>query len=100
MGTDTLSAGRPPIIQPDYTGIMIPPNIVPLNFFITEAGVEYVVRIHSGSGSIRIPLAPWKQLLAANPGEELVMDVFVKNDSGRWSRFDSVVNRIAPEPMA
>jgi hypothetical protein len=109
MGADIQSIGRSPVIQPDYTGIVIPSNIAPLNFFIKETGIEYFVRIHSragdtikiqsSSGSIQIPGAQWKRLLEVNRGEQLVTDIFVKNESGRWTRFDSVVNRIAQEPM-
>ncbi len=107
--TDVQSVARLPNIQPDYTGIMIPPNIAPLNFFIKESGQRFFVRIHSQkgtpiqiqshSGSIQISMRSWRHLLAENLGQQLFVDVYVKNQEGKWSRFDSVVNTIAQESM-
>jgi Tol biopolymer transport system component len=104
---DIQSEGRPPSIHPEYSGIVIPPNIAPLNFFIQEAGEEFIVRIHSkqgdpirvrsGSGNIQIPMEPWKRLLAENLGQQLILNIFVKNQAGQWTRFDSVINQIAYE---
>ena len=31
-------AGREPVIDPDYSGVTIPPNIAPLNFMIHGEG--------------------------------------------------------------
>ena len=52
------AAGRPPRIDPDYTSLVIPPNIAPMNFRIREDGRDYVVRISSDAGpalEIRCP---------------------------------------------
>ncbi len=105
--TDIQSVGRPASIHPDYSGIIIPPNIAPLNFFIKETGEEFIVRIQSkqgdpiriqsASGNIQIPLKPWKHLLAENLGQQLIVYIFMKNRAGQWTRFDSVVNQIAYE---
>ena len=102
-------AGRQAKIDPDYTGIVIPPNIAPLNFSVKESGDDYFVlirskegepiRIQSSSGKIQISLRAWKRLLAKNLGQQLIMDVFIKNKSGQWIRFDSVVNRIAQDSV-
>ena len=106
---DIRPAGRPPMIEPDYSGIVIPSNIAPLNFSVKESGQEYTARIYSrrgdtiqirsSSGSIRIPADSWKRLLSENIGGELIVDVFIKNQDGEWTCFDSIVNRVAPEPM-
>ena len=63
-----------PRIDPDYTSLVIPPNIAPLNFRIMESGQDYVVRlssenaaaieIHCPDGTCRIPAAGWRKLLA------------------------------------
>jgi hypothetical protein len=105
--TDLPSAGRPPILHPDYSGIVIPPNIAPLNFSIKETGEEFIVRLHSkqgdpiriqsGSGKIQIPIEPWKHLLAENHGQKLILNIFVKSLTGQWTSFNSVVNQIACE---
>ena len=110
------SVGRAARIHPDYYGVVIPANIAPLNFSVQEKGSGYYVKIyskqgpaielHSRSGNILIPQKSWRELLEANRGQEVYFDIFVKRaDSGSssqsaeklWSRFDSVVNRIARE---
>ena len=104
---DSTPAGRPPVIRPDYAGIVIPPNIAPLNFLIEEPGSDYFVeiraaagepvRVRSGSPDVVIPMKPWRRLLAANPGGQLLIDVYVKGSGGRWQRFEPVTNTIARE---
>jgi len=37
---------HPPRIEPDYSDVVIPPNIAPLNFVIQEEGDSYFVVIH------------------------------------------------------
>lgn len=107
--TDIQSTGRLANIEPNYSGIVIPPNIAPLNFSIKESGQEYFVRIQSkqgdpiriqnSSGNIQIPLKLWERMLAENLGQQLIVDIFMKNPTGQWFRFDSIVNRIAQEPI-
>ena len=107
--TDIQSISRLASIEPDYSGIVISPNIAPLNFSIKESGKEYFVlirskqgdpiRIQNSSGNIHIPMESWKRLLAENIGQQLILDIFMKNQAGQWIRFDSVVNRIAQESM-
>jgi hypothetical protein len=109
----TVSEGTPvarvPNISPDYTGLVIPSNIAPLNFRILEKGRAYCVRIHSDKGPaidissktsrIRIPPRKWRSLLGANKGRELFMDVYVKNAEGKWLEFERIVNTIADEDI-
>ena len=100
---------RPPAIHPDYSGIVIPPNIAPLNFLVREQGVQYCVRIHGPkgkqieascrSGKIRIPRRPWRRLLSANIGQQIKIDVLVRNEQGNWRRFQTITNTIAQEPI-
>ncbi|MHC4639369.1 MAG: hypothetical protein ACYTBV_17980, partial [Planctomycetota bacterium] len=98
---------RPAGIYPDYSGIVIPPNIAPLNFMIQEDGSHYYVKIYSKEGpqievvthspKILIPKDTWHQLLKANKGQELHFDVLVLQEKERWSRFDTITNTIAPD---
>ena len=101
--------GRAPQIHPDYSGTVIPANIAPLNFLIQEDGSQYYVKIYSQQGpqieaggrsaKIVIPQRAWRRLLNANAGQQLHFDVSVKDKESRWSRFDTVTNTIAPEPI-
>lgn len=100
---------RIPIIAPDYTSIVIPANIAPINFVVREPGRRYFVRIHAARGrpleissrspEIVIPPRPWRALLQENRGEILLLDVWVRDERGDWQRFRTVSNRIAPEEV-
>jgi hypothetical protein len=99
---------RPPTLHPDYASTVIPPNIAPLNFKIEEPGDRYRVKIHSGTGgpilifsrsaSIEIPIKPWKRLLNANRGKELIVEISVRKD-GEWRCFEALILRIANEKI-
>jgi len=104
-----VTVDRPAKIFPDCGGAVIPPNIAPLNFEIREQGTAYAARISadrgdpievSGRGSaILIPKRPWRDLLAANRGGELRIEIFIKDQSGQWVRPNVVTARIAPEDI-
>ncbi len=104
-----VTVPRPPQITPDYAGIVIPPNIAPLNFVIHEPGRKYQVTIHSATGEaievvsktgeIVIPLNRWRDLLTHNAGKELCIDICAKTDAGTWSRYQTIVNTIAAEKI-
>jgi len=106
---DYTLVGRTAEIRPDYTGIVIPPNIAPLNFLVLEPGEKYLVKIHSTTGDgltvagrkgkIKIPAKKWKSLLNKNRGNELFFDIYVKAPDGRWSLYDAVTNVIAKEDI-
>ncbi len=108
---------REPQMWPDYSGVVLPPNIAPLNFSIAEHGTRYFVRVHaahdkpielfSKTGEIRIPLRPWRRLLRNNRGGTLSLDIFVKSGPsaqtesgpGQWQRFARVTSTIAKEDI-
>jgi hypothetical protein len=100
---------RPPRLSPDYAGVVIPPNIAPLNFKVQEPGARYQVGIYSSQGgrieisssdsSIRIPAGKWRALLRANPGGPLCFDVSVRDARRQWNRFQTVTNSIAREDI-
>ena len=92
-------------IKPDYTDIIIPPNIAPLNFNIQEAGKEYFVKIkskngedikiHSKRNGIQIPIDKWQELLAQNTGNDLIINIFVKDQDGKWNMYPPIINKIS-----
>lgn len=109
---DLISATRSerqPRIDPDYTSLVIPPNIAPLNFRILDTGLDYVVRIasdrgaaieiHCPDGKCRIPPRAWRRLLESNRGGRILYDVFVQEADGRWVQLQSVSNTVAEEPI-
>lgn len=96
-----------PSITPDYVNVVIPPNIAPLNFYIREKGEKYRVEIHSVHGksiiveqnspSIEIPLKKWKNILAENKGNFLLVDVYVKN--GNWKKYKTIKDSIVQDKI-
>ena len=46
-----VPVGRAAKIRPDYNGMVIPPNIAPLNFAVQEDGSKYYVEVYSGQGT-------------------------------------------------
>lgn len=104
-----VEAGRLPGIDPDYTDVAVPPNIAPLNFLITESGVEYHVEISGRDGSpirmrsrnnkVIIPVRQWKKLLQSNRGRNLTFQIRLKDSTGQWIRFKPIVNFVAGEEI-
>jgi Tol biopolymer transport system component len=109
MPTEYSAVPRAPQIRPDYSEIVIPPNMAPLNFLIEEPGIEYRVRIHGARGkdiiigsrspSVVIPLRPWRELLDQNRGNRIVFEIYTRAGGGRWSRFLPVTNDVAREAI-
>ena len=107
--SDYREVDRLPRIRPDYAGTVIPASICPLNFTVQEPGAGYFVRlsgdrgeaieIRSSSPAVDIPLRPWRDLLHANRGKELFVDVFVEDAEGGWTRYGRISNRVAEEPI-
>ncbi|HWI59104.1 MAG TPA: hypothetical protein VNZ22_17895, partial [Bacillota bacterium] len=107
-GTASTHRGAPHLF-PDYVGVSIPPNIAPLNFRVEEPGTHYRVEIRSRQGkpillagrspSLEIPRKAWQELLRANSGQPLYLDVSVQEAQSGWSRFETITNFIAREPI-
>ena len=105
-----VTVARPPRLRPDYTDLVIPPNIAPLNFVIEEPGRQFRVLLHGargstidvtarGTGVVQFPLRTWHALLAAQTGDVVYLDVFAHLDDGRWARYATVTNRVAAAPV-
>lgn len=98
-----------PRISPDYSDVVIPVNIAPLNFRILEEGQQYFAKIHvsgdesidifSKTGEVCIPLRKWQALLRANTGRQIFFDVYVMNEEREWRKFRRICNTIAKEEI-
>lgn len=108
--TSCLRIQRLPVIEPDYSGTVIPPNIAPLNFVIKEDAPRYQIMMHAEAGDtirisaggpsarVIIPFAKWKKLLRQNRGRTLTIDIY-ENRGGRWSRYDPITDLISPDDI-
>ncbi len=107
-GGDEAPAGRAPSLAPDYAGLVVPPNIAPLNFRVTEPGRRYRARLfgtsgepielQSGDGSFRIPAGKWSRLLEANRGGEIAVEIRVLSEAG-WTLFEPVTNAVSADEI-
>jgi len=105
---DAEAVPRPPRISPDYAGIVLPPNIAPLNFAVREDGARFLVRMRgeareaievlSRSPAIAIPPRRWRALLDSNRGKDLRWDVYAEA-GGQWRRYGTIVNRVAEDEI-
>ena len=99
----------PPRISPDYSSIVIPPTIAPLNFTIEEPGTGYVVVIHGPRGKpvmlgikrpvVRVPPRAWRDLLDANQGQAIAIDIYARAYANTWKRFPSIVDTVSDDPI-
>jgi len=78
---DFMQVDREARIYPDYSSIVIPANIVAMNFAVREDGELYCVRFRSSkggeievfsrTGKIVIDEGQWSRLLEQNKGQKL-----------------------------
>lgn len=95
-----------PVINPDYTGLVIPPNIAPMNFEINMPGEKFVTRVSSPSGKSIIAegnlvmwdMKKWHDLLETSRGEKLKYEVYVADEKGAWKCY-SFSNTVANEEI-
>jgi len=96
-----------PTIFPDYSGIIIPKNIAPLNFRINHQGIKYCIifgsrdeenfKIVSKKADIRIPEKKWRKLLTKNAGNFITISLCVKTNEGIWECYKPIQNKISSD---
>ncbi|MFN8206611.1 MAG: hypothetical protein U0T82_04295 [Bacteroidales bacterium] len=106
---DFRELDRTPVIFPDYGGIVIPPNIAPLNFLIKEEGEEFEVRLsipsgrklimHSHNPKFEFSQGKWHALLKEGRGSSLLVEIFVKNKISGWQKFKTIENKISTDDI-
>ena len=85
-----------PTIYPDYIGVTIPVDIVPLNFnFASNDNIECMEvtvkgsksgEIHSNAGYAKFDIDEWHKLTEQNKGGKLTFTVCVEKD-GEWLQY-------------
>ena len=105
---DALKTDKKLRIFPDYTDIVIPSNIAPLNFMVKEEGEEFVCRITSGkedlisgsddTGIIKFNIDDWHKFLKANKNKSLDVYVYVRKD-GKWYEYPKYNIQVAEEEI-
>ncbi|MBR5660319.1 MAG: PD40 domain-containing protein [Bacteroidales bacterium] len=93
-------------IFPDYSGVVLPPNISPLDFSIRNEGNKFVTTITGDNGGqivsrgreVKLPPKKWKALLEANAGAGLTCTINIKKD-GKWFTLKSFRSDVAVDPI-
>lgn len=104
--TSYSSDNKVPVIYPDYTDVVVPSNIAPLNFAVMEQGTEAVARFTFAGGEytygdgkkIVIDEDEWKEMLAVSKGKDIKVDVFA-NNGGKWTAYKSFNITVAEDDI-
>lgn len=96
-------------IYPDYTDIVVPPNIAPLNFMVRDSladafvahlkgkGAELLVSA-SKKGVIQMDMTEWKNLLSTCKGTDIRVSVYAKRGE-KWFCYKPYTISVAEEPI-
>ena len=107
--SDYDKSDRLPDIYPDYTDVTIPVNIAPLHFQLTgEWADEDVITRFTASGAedivcqgrkVRPELRQWRQLAEAAKGSDITVEVFTRQNGGRWTRLRPFSMTVSPDSI-
>ena len=101
---------RQAVLYPDYTDIVIPPNIAPLNFQLKEEGALEVVAHFQGTRGgklvaggekdlkVRIDSTQWRSLLQQNRGKDIQVTLYARRGD-TWHRFLPHTLHVAQEEI-
>lgn len=89
-------------LEAEYSGVVIPPNIAPLNFFLKAEDYEAVVLTHGSmkvtafkeKGTCIPEMNAWKSLLAAAQGEDITVQHCVQTENG-WAAYSEFTISVA-----
>ncbi|MGC1392445.1 MAG: hypothetical protein WA816_15525 [Bacteroidales bacterium] len=97
-----------PKIFPDYSNIVLPPNIAPLNFEIKEPGNRFKVRLYSKNKreislnlknpNVKIPLSSWRRFLYENTSDTIKIDIYARQNE-TWVRFKAINNFVSSDKI-
>jgi len=96
-------------IYPDYKDVVVPPNIAPLNFIVSDSvATAFVAQLQGGgqevlaaaaeNGTVQMDSAQWRSLLIACKGSDISVNVYAKHPDG-WVRFKPYKISVAEEPI-
>ena len=102
-------AGSEASIYPDYTNIVVPPNIAPLNFIVRDSlATAYVAQLQGGgqellaaateNGVMQMDTTAWRALLTASKGGDVEVSIYAKRPDG-WVHFKPHKISVAEEPI-
>ena len=102
-------AGARADIYPDYMGVVVPPNIAPLNFIVRDSfATTYVAQLQGGGeellaaagedGKVQMDSVAWRKLLVASKGSDVTVNIYAERPDG-WVHFQPFTVSVAEEPI-
>lgn len=96
-------------IFPDYTDIVIPCNIAPLNFMVRDKGDAFAVRWDDGKGEqltavsgndgiLQYDMKEWKDYMDKHKGQSMTVTIY-KQEGGKWFQYRQHHIAVAAEPI-
>ena len=102
---DAAPTAEAPALYPDYTDIVIPCNVAPLNFNVLNPADACVAVLSGPDGKlvlrgpeIRIPEKAWRRLTAGARGGEIRGGVYVRRD-GKWLRLPDFILTVSSDEI-
>lgn len=95
-----------PFIYPDYTDIVIPPNIAPLNFMVSDSFDRVIATLKGTKGEMQVKGRRkisfkdhfFKVFLEENKGDTIWIEVAARKD-GKWIKYSPFFWFVANEPI-
>ncbi|MCR4853276.1 MAG: hypothetical protein K5893_06785 [Prevotella sp.] len=98
-----------PDIYPNYTDIIIPQNIAPLNFLVREEGCEAVqvevkgaageaIMVNANGNEVVFDMDEWKEMLQESPKQTLTVTLTALIN-GKWTQYEPFGWTVAPEKI-
>ncbi len=96
-----------PAIFPDYTDIVIPVNIAPLNFKAADGTLEMVeistkqgvIKEFCNNGKLILDISEWKNLLKNNIGDTLKFTVYITDSLGVCRKYLPFFQFVSPDSI-
>ena len=107
---ESVALQTPARIYPDYSNVVIPPNIAPLNFMMREEGSEFICQITSKDGrhetvtaagtdgKFRIDSLEWRNLLEASRGSDIEVNIYAHRGD-KWMHYPAFRFTVAAEDI-
>lgn len=108
--TNSIDSKEAINIFPDYTDVVIPPNIAPLNFMAKNQGDEFVARYATSDGKHEVVAAAgldgklmfdsiaWRELLTSARGTNITLTLY-SNTNGTWLKHPESTITVAEEEI-
>ena len=101
------NASTKPAIFPDYTDIVIPVNIAPLNFKAADGTLEMVeistkqgvIKEFCNNGKLILDISEWKNLLKNNIGDTLKFTVYITDSLGVCRKYLPFFQFVSPDSI-